>query len=399
MVLSRDMAMINEKIRQAIGILREKNIDMWLTFVRESATMPDPAIEMVVGTHCTWQTAWIVTQSGETIAIAGSLDVAAIKKAGHFETVIPYVEGIGQELLKVMRRINPKKIAVNYSSDSVMADGLTHGMYLQLMEYLRGTPYEKRLVSSQEVFDALRGRKSPSEIRNIKKAIQRTLEIYSKVTGFLAPGRTEKDVADFILAHVRKLGVALAWEPDHCPAVFTGPKHAGAHFGPTKRRIEGGHVLNIDFGIKINGYCSDLQRTWYIRREGEQNAPPEVLRGFSVIRDSIRIAVDSMKPGAISWNVDDAARSYILANGYPEYPHALGHQIGRAAHDGGVGLMPKWERYGSLPYARIEAGQVFTVEPRLPIEGYGVATIEEIVLVTEQGAKFISRPQRSLYVV
>ena len=177
--------MINEKIKQAIGILREKNIDMWLTFVRESATMPDPAIEMVVGTHCTWQTAWIVTQSGETIAIAGSLDVATIKKAGYFETVIPYVEGIGQELLKVMRRINPKKIAVNYSPDSVMADGLTHGMYLQLMEYLRGTPYEKRLVSSQEVFDALRGRKSPSEIRNIKKAIQRTLEIYSKVLNSL----------------------------------------------------------------------------------------------------------------------------------------------------------------------------------------------------------------------
>lgn len=391
--------MINEKIKQAIGILQENNIDMWLTFVRESATMPDPAIGMIAGTHCTWQTAWILTQSGETIAIAGSLDVANIEKAGHFETVIPYVEGIGQELLQVIRRIDPKKIAINYSPDSVMADGLTHGMYLQLIDYLRGTPYEKRLVSSQEVFAALRGRKSPAEIKSIKKAIQLTLEIYGQVTGFLAPGKTEKDVADFIRMQVRKLGAALAWEPDHCPAVFTGPEHAGAHFGPTKRKIEGGHVLNIDFGLKVNGYCSDLQRTWYIRRKGEKNVPLEVLRGFNVIRDSIRIAVDCMKPGAISWRVDDAARSFIMANGYPEYPHALGHQVGRAAHDGGVGLMPKWERYGSLPYGKIEAGQVFTVEPRLPIEGYGVATIEEIVWITEQGAKFISKPQRSLYVV
>ena len=83
----------------------------------------------------------------------------------------------------------------------------------------------------------------------------------------------------------------------------------------------------------------------------------------------------------------------------PEYPHALGHQVGRAAHDGGVGLLPRWERYGRLPYGKIEAGQVFTIEPRLPIEGYGVATIEEIVWVTEEGAKFLSKPQRTLTLV
>ena len=111
------------------------------------------------------------------------------------------------------------------------------------------------------------------------------------------------------------------------------------------------------------------------------------------------MAADCMKPGAISWKVDDAARSYIVANGYPEYPHALGHQLGKAAHDGGVGLMPKWERYGSLPYGRLEAGQVFTIEPRLPIEGYGVATIEEIVQITERGATFISKPQKNLYLI
>ncbi len=391
--------MIKEKIRQAVEILHEKNIDMWLTFVRESATMPDPSIEMVIGNHCTWQTAWIITQSGESIAIAGSLDVANIKKAGHFQTVIPYVEGIGKDLLREIKRIRPNKIAINYSKDSVMSDGLTHGMYLQLMEYLKGTPYEKRLVSSQEIYSALRGRKTPEEIRRIKKAIQLTLSIYDKVTGYLAPGQTEKEVADFILAQVADLGVKLAWEPDHCPAVFTGPKHAGAHIGPSKRKIERGHILNIDFGVKVDGYCSDLQRTWYILRKGERKAPTEVQRGFNVIRDSIRLAADCLKPGSVSWKVDDAARSYIMANGYPEFPHALGHQVGRAAHDGGVGLMPKWERYGMLPQGKIEAGQVFTIEPRLPVEGYGIATIEEIVWVTESVTRFLSKPQTALYIV
>ncbi len=391
--------MIKEKISQAVDILREKKIDMWLTFVRESATMPDPAIDMIVGQHATWQTAWIITREGETICIAGSLDVAGIEKNGLYSTVIPYVQGIREPLLEVLKSRKPKKIAINYSTDSVMSDGLTHGMYLLLQSMLDGTPYGARLVPSQEVLSALRGRKAPAEIKNIRKAITHTLEIYDMVTGFLAPGKSEKDVADFILAEVHRRGLELAWDRDHCPAVFTGPDHAGAHFGPTKRKIKPGHVINLDFGVKVNGYCSDLQRTWYVRRKGESVAPAEVQRGFNVIRDSIRLAADSLKPGVVSWKVDEKARSFIVANGYPEYPHALGHQVGRAAHDGGVGLLPRWERYGDLPYGKIEAGQVFTIEPRLPIEGYGVATIEEIVWVKENGVEFLSKPQRELLLV
>lgn len=391
--------MITEKISQAIDILREKNIDMWITFVRESATMPDPAIDMVVGQHATWQTAWIITRDGETIVLAGSLDVAGIRDAGRYHTVIPYVQGIREELLAVLARKNPRRIAINYSTDSVMADGLTHGMYLLLTGMLEGTKFAHRLVSSQEVLSALRGRKTETEVRHITQAIRLTLGIYDRVTGFLAPGKSEQDVANFILREVKRHGVELAWDRDHCPAVFTGPEHAGAHYGPTKRKIAPGHVLNIDFGVKVNGYCSDLQRTWYIRRKGETRAPKEVQRGFTVIRDSIRLAADALRPGMVSWKIDAIARDHIVANGYPEYPHALGHQVGRAAHDGGVGLLPRWERYGGLPYGKIETGQVFTIEPRLPIEGYGVATIEEIVWVTPEGARFLSKPQRTLTLV
>lgn len=391
--------MIKEKLAQAVEILKEKKIDVWLTFVRESTTMPDPVIDIVIGQHATWQTAWIITRKGETICIAGSLDVEAIKDRGLFQEVIPYVQGIGPQLLRVLDYLKPKKIAVNFSMDSVVADGLSHGMYLQLMKYLEGTKYAERIVSAQEIVSALRGRKAPAEIANIKKAISLTLDIYNKVTGFLRIGKTEQDVAQFILKQVKALGVDLAWGADHCPAVFTGPEHAGAHFGPTTRKIEGGHVLNIDFGIKVNGYCSDLQRTWYIRKRGEKHPPREVVRGFTVIRDSIRQAAEYLAPGVVSWKVDDVARSFIVKNGYPEYPHALGHQVGRAAHDGGVGLLPRWERYGKLPFGRIEEGQVFTIEPRLPIEGYGVATVEEIVWVTSTGTVFLSKPQTSLWVI
>ena len=393
-------SMIDEKISQAIDILKEKKIDLWLTFVRESATIPDPAIEMVVGSHCTWQTAYIITAQGDTIAIAGSLDTSSLRTYGHFKEVIGYVKGIESDLIKTLKRLKPKKIAINYSTNSVMADGLTHGMYLQLMSYLKKTPYASRIISSEEILSALRGRKSATELKRIKQAINITLDIYNQVTGYLRPGLTEQDVANFILKEAKKRGVTeLAWDKDHCPAVFTGPDTAGAHAGPTKRKIEGGHILNTDFGVKYNGYCSDLQRTWYIRKKGEKNPPAEVLRGFNVIRDSIREAAKYLRPGRTNWKVDQIARDYITSHGYVEYPHALGHQVGRAAHDGGGVLCPQWERYGTLPFGKVEADQVYTLEPRLPVEGHGVATIEEIVVVTATGTKFLSTPQKQLWIV
>jgi Xaa-Pro aminopeptidase len=99
------------------------------------------------------------------------------------------------------------------------------------------------------------------------------------------------------------------------------------------------------------------------------------------------------------WTVDQVARSYIMEMGYADFPHALGHQVGRKAHDGSTLLCPKWERYGSLAYSRTEAGQVFTLEPRLTVPGHGVATIEEIVQVTDSGCVFLSEPQEELILI
>ena len=113
-------------------------------------------------------------------------------------------------------------------------------------------------------------------------------------------GKAERALSNLTRNPVEPHVVGRAWSADHCPAVFTGPDHAGAHFGPTGRKIEGGHVLNIDFGVKVDGYCSDLQRTWYIRRKGETAVPTEVQRGFNVIRDSVKMAADALKPGVIS---------------------------------------------------------------------------------------------------
>ena len=89
--------------------------------------------------------------------------------------------------------------------------------------------------------------------------------------------------------------------------------------------------------------------------------------GFDTIVLAIQEAVKAMKPGVTGKNIDAIARDIVTGAGYPEFKYALGHQLGREAHDGGALLGPKWEKYGNLPDMPLEAGQIFTVEPGLMV--------------------------------
>lgn len=388
-----------EKLNQAVAILKEKDIDMWMTFVRESSTIPDPVMTMLVGAHATWQSAFIICRDGDSTAIIGSLEEDKFQALGTFKTVTGYVQSVKAPLVDFIKKKDPRKIAVNYSTNSNLADGLTHGMYLILLNHLSGTGYESRLVSSEEIISALKGRKSPSELQIMQEAVDETLKIYDEVTSYIKAGRTEIEIAEFIRKKVKERGFGYAWDEESCPAVFTGPDTQGAHSGPTNRKVEKGHIVTMDFGIKYKDYCSDLQRMWYVLRDGETRAPEEVLKGFRIIKDSIRKVADALKPGEIGCEMDDIARNYITSEGYPEYPHGLGHQVGKNVHDGGGGLFPRWEKYGNSPYLPLEESQVYTIEPRLPVESFGTATIEEEVVITSDGCRFISAPQEELMLI
>jgi len=391
--------LIIDKIEQAAKLLSEKEIDMWLIYVRETGNMKDPMMDILVGTNATWQSAFIITKDGNTHAIIGSLEYENIKSVGTYKNIHPYLKSIKEKLLEVLEQIKPNKIAINYSKNSSLADGLTYGLYLDLLDNLKETDYINKLVSSEELVAALRGRKTAKELELIKEAIKETLKIFNEVTNYMKPGMTEKQIATFVQSLVKERGFELAWDKEYCPSVFSGPDTAGAHSGPTDRIIQHGHVVNMDFGLKINGYCSDLQRTWYVLRPNENNPPEEVQKGFNVIKESITRAANELKANKKGWEIDEVARNYIQINGYSEFPHGLGHQVGRSVHDGGALLGPKWERYGNLPMLEIEEGNVFTIEPRLTIENYGIATIEEMVYVTKDGCEFLSDRQNEIYLI
>ena len=391
---------VDSKLEQAPAILEELGLDAWLIFVRESSTLHDPSLDLVVGADVTWHSAFIVTRGGERIAIVGSLDRAGIESLGLYPEVVFYVGGVGGELRRVLARLDPRRIAIDYSTDDYMSDGMTHGGYLTLLKALEGTPYGGRLEPATRVVAALRGRKSPAERARIRASCEETVAIFDRLTPRLRAGLTERGVAAMIVEEMRRRpGLTPAWEPAHCPAVFTGPDSAGAHAAPTDRPVEPGHLLNVDFGVRMDGYCSDLQRTWYVLRPGEERPPEPVRRGFATILESIKEGARRMRPGVRGLEIDGAVRGYIPSRGYPSYEHGTGHQIGRATHDGGGGLLPQWDRYGDTPLFPLEVGQCFTIEPRLPVAGHGIATCEEIVEIGADETRFLSRTQEELFLV
>jgi len=391
--------MIRAKIEQAVGILNELDIDVWMTFVRESWGLHDPSIDLVVGGNVTWQSAFLITRQGERIAIVGSLDKAAHEALGHYDQIIPYVKGIGESLRGTLARLDPRRIAINFSTDDELADGLTHGMYQLLQNTLRGTSYGERLVSSEGLVSRLRSRKLEPELANITRACAETVDLFAELHERLKVGMTEKEIAAVMVGIMKHKGLERAWEAEQCPAVYTGPDSAGAHTGPTDRRMEPGHLMNVDFGMRYEGFCSDLQRTWYCLCPGEGEPPAAVAKGFDAVRDAVHKAAAFLRPGVKGHEVDAVARGHIVAQGFEEYPHALGHQIGRFAHDGAGLLCPVWERYGEKPFAVVEEGQCYTLEPRVPVPGHGVATIEEVVVVTKDGCRFLSEPQTEIMLV
>jgi len=126
--------------------------------------------------------------------------------------------------------------------------------------------------------------------------------IFQRVTPRLKAGLTEKQVAALILEEMRKVeGLEQAWEPDQCPAVFTGPSSAGAHASPTDRPIEPGHIMNVDFGVRKEGYWLGSPEDLVLLRPGEESAPESVQRGFETIVESIRAAAREIRPGRAGW--------------------------------------------------------------------------------------------------
>ncbi len=387
-------SLIQEKSQQANTILEELDVDAWMIWVRETKQMADPVLSLVLEGDLVWQSALIYTKRGDRIAIVGNLDASGVEPLNVFDEVIPYTESIRDVLRNTLDRLKPQQIGLNFSRDDVSSDGLSYGMYNLLNEYLEGTTYPERFVSAEPIITRLRGRKTSEELKRITKAVEITEKIYKEASQFVDVNQTELDIYHFFHQRMKEHGVSFAWGVAHNPAVDAGPNKQFGHAGPTKNKTKAGHLLHFDFGIRYQDYCSDLQRMFFFGSPSD--IPEEVQHAFETVRDAIQKAAEFVKPGVKGYEVDEITRTFVQQRGYEEYKHALGHQVGQEAHDGGTLLGPLWDRYGSSPKGIVEEGNVFTLELYVTTKNFGQVSLEEDIVVTKNGCRFLSTPQEEL---
>jgi Xaa-Pro aminopeptidase len=391
--------LLHEKADQVQPLLAETGLDCWLIFVRETGLHPDPGFELVVGADVVRNSAFLFGRGGERVAIVARFDMANIHRAGVFREVIGYDEDVKGPLLAALDRLQPQTIGLNYSPDDVTADGLTHGQWLLLGDLLRDSPYADRLTSAAPLLARLRGRKAPAEVERIRAAVAVTEEVVGRVTPHIRPGVSERQLADLVHGEFRRRGWSPAWDWDACPVVNAGPASEPGHASPRDDlRVEPGHLVHIDLGVRLDGFCSDLQRTWYVRSPTEAAPAPAVRRAFDTVVEAIRAGAAALRPGRPGFEVDAAARRVVVEAGYPEFKHSLGQGLGRAVHGGGTRLGPRWPCYGRTTERAVEAGNVFTLELGV-MTGAGFVGLEEDVLVTEEGCTFLSSFPQELLVV
>jgi Xaa-Pro aminopeptidase len=392
-----DLTLIREKHAQLDGLLPALPADAWVVFCREGS---DRSTLLFAGNEMVGLSAFVFTRAGRKIALVADYDRMGIEEPGVFDDVVAYGrEGLTPHLRAVWDELKPGVVALNQHEDDYLIDGLTLGLLKKLEKTVGDDGLGARAVSSAPVLEPLRARKTAEERRRLVRAIEVTEGLLDEAGHYMRVGMRERDVAEFIKRRQRELGVTHSFSDG--AAVMTGTAGLG-HRTAGDALLLAGDTLVIDMGVFVEGYTSDIMRTYYLAHPGETAPPAEVQHRFDAAMAAVHASVAAMRPGVAGHEVDAVARQVLESYGVAPYTHALGHQIGRTVHDGGTTLAPLGDRYGERGLGRLEVGEVYTVEPvvhgRTGVDGHPIGP-EQDVIVTETGAEFLSTPPARLTLV
>jgi Xaa-Pro dipeptidase len=277
-----------------------------------------------------------------------------------------------------------------YAVKSLNLDGKRIGVeprQMRLLEFRQVKPGAPKaeFPDASEVVSSLRIRKDADEIAAMRKAVKVAQSALEATIPLIKTGMTEKELASELVIHLLQSGSQS--EMPFAPIVSGGPNSANPHASPSDRKIQRGDLLVVDWGATVDGYISDLTRTFAV---GEVEA--ELHKIHQVVLEANATGRAAGKPGVACANVDLAARKVIEKAGYGKYfTHRTGHGIGMEGHE--------------EPYMRgdnqqmLETGMAYTVEPGIYLPERNGVRIEDNIVITEKGAECLSDMSRQLRVV
>ncbi|MBM43767.1 MAG: hypothetical protein CMJ36_01975 [Phycisphaerae bacterium] len=331
------------------GVLIEHEVDIWyLTgFVGHSATL-----------------------------VVGPANASILCDARYEEYLQPWAHGGVHEVLIGPRHTKGDRIRAvagehGLSTIGFQAEHLTVAGLQSMRKELEGID----LVETSGLLTSLRAIKDSHEVSLIEECIKVQGEALDSAMLQVKAGMTESELTALIEYEMRTRGASGA---SFEPIIATGTNSSVIHHMPGDKPIEEGMLL-IDWGARINGYCSDLTRTFSMGPMTEQMSEL-----YDIVLEAQEAGIQACRPGADCMEVDAVAREVIASAGYGEaFSHGLGHGLGMEVHES-----PNFSvKSGGV---LLEPGMVMTVEPGIYLPGIGGIRIEDDVLITEDGHRVLS---------
>ena len=248
------------------------------------------------------------------------------------------------------------------------------------VERLREKLAPGELVPLPDV-DRLRWVKDADEIAAVSRAAEISDVAFAYIMKTLRPGLTEREVAVDLEVFMRRAGAErISFES----VLASGPRSALPHGRATGRVMAVGDLVTLDFGAVHDGYASDITRTVVLGKPDDRQR-----QIYEIVREAQQRALEAIRPGASSRQVDMVARTVIAGAGFGDaFGHALGHGLGLDVHEG-PRLSPRDDTV-------LEPGMVLTVEPGIYLPGWGGVRIEDDVVVTAEGCRVLTHAPKDL---
>lgn len=285
-------------------------------------------------------------------------------------TLTKVSQGGFEELQELTSRLGVKTIA--FEADQTTVSTIT--MLEEALPNVRWIPVEGWVEEGRAI-------KDDDELRLMKKAV----DVADRAFELILPrivGKTEREIALELETIMRNEGADAIAFPS---IVASGENSALPHAMPTDRTVTRGDFVTLDFGAVVSGYCSDMTRTVVI---GTPSARQRDI--YALVLKAQQIGIEAIRPGKTGQEVDGEARAVIEQAGFGDcFGHGLGHGIGIDVHESPPRLSKKgkWE---------LKTGMVTSVEPGVYVTGWGGVRIEDLVVVTDDGCRILTRSPKEL---